>query len=141
MNNSNDKRAKRCANTLRYYNDEWDERANLIDFLSDARHWCDREHLSFADLDRIAYRHYIAESDSFDGQRPEQFEDYEIHGVIEVDRTCEQVDDEEAQFWSLYGRIPGLGLECIGDFRSRELAEEIYARITGRCYNLCKKGD
>ena len=46
----------------------------------------------------------------------------------------EQVPDNEAQFWSLFGHIPGQGLDCIGDFRTREHAEEVYARITGRRY-------
>lgn len=46
----------------------------------------------------------------------------------------EQVDDSEAEFWSLFGHITGQGLDCIGDFTSRELAEEIFARITGRRY-------
>ena len=69
---------------------------------------------------------------------PTPFGAYEIHGVREFgrgkSRYCEQVADEEAQFWSLYGHIPGQGLECIGDFKSRDCAEEIYARITGESY-------
>jgi hypothetical protein len=64
------------------------------------------------------------------------FDDYEIHGVAEFtdllgNRYCEPVPDDEAQFWSLYGHIPGQGLECIGDFKTRKLAEEVLARITG----------
>jgi hypothetical protein len=69
---------------------------------------------------------------------PARFDGYEVHGVREFDdgdgKFCEQVPDEEAMFWSLYGHIPGLGLECIGDFKTREHAEETYARITGRRY-------
>jgi hypothetical protein len=72
------------------------------------------------------------------GQIPVRFDDYEIHGVREFDdgggTYCEQVPDDEAAFWSLYGHIPGQGLECIGDFKTREQAEEVYARITGRRY-------
>jgi hypothetical protein len=64
------------------------------------------------------------------------FDGYEIHGVCEynkdTDPYCGQVPDSEAEFWSLYGHIPGQGLECIGDFKTREFAEEVYARITGR---------
>lgn len=64
------------------------------------------------------------------------FDGYEIHGVRRFgrgkDRYCEQVPEPEAQFWSLYGHIPGEGVECIGDYRSREAAEEILFRITGR---------
>jgi hypothetical protein len=48
------------------------------------------------------------------------FDDYEIHA--------------EAEVWRLYGRIPGQGLECIGDFKTQGRAEEIYAHITGRPY-------
>jgi hypothetical protein len=69
---------------------------------------------------------------------PTSFDAYEIHGVREFgrgkSRHCEQASDNEAQFWSLYGHIPGQGLECIGDFKSRQFAEEVYARITGEPY-------
>jgi hypothetical protein len=69
---------------------------------------------------------------------PTPFDDYEIHGVKDFHevgvRWCEQVSDNEAEFWSLFGHIPGQGLDCIGDFKTREHAEEIYARIIGRNY-------
>lgn len=69
---------------------------------------------------------------------PTPFDDYEISGVAKFgtgnDRYCERVSDHEAQFWSLYGHIPGEGAECLGDFKSRAVAEEIYARITGRAF-------
>lgn len=69
---------------------------------------------------------------------PTPFDDYEVHGVREfgrgANRCCEQVPDEEARFWSLYGHIPGQGVECIGNYKSRAFAEEVYARITGRAY-------
>ena len=69
---------------------------------------------------------------------PARFDDYEVHGVREFKRGakgyCQQVPDEQAHFWSLYGHIPGQGLDCIGDFKSRTAAEEAYARITGRPY-------
>jgi hypothetical protein len=69
---------------------------------------------------------------------PTPFDDYEVHGVKEFHeaavRWCEQVSDREAEFWSLFGHIPGEGLDCIGDFKTRQHAEEIYARITGRSY-------
>jgi hypothetical protein len=76
---------------------------------------------------------------------PTPFDDYEILGmkrlpcqgqeeepVGRVINNCEQVSDAEAEFWSLFGHIPGQGLDCIGDFASREHAEELLARITGR---------
>ena len=63
------------------------------------------------------------------------FDNYEVHGIAEFgrgrNRHCEQVPDDEAKYWSLFGHIPGQGLECIGDFKTRQLAEEIQARITG----------
>jgi hypothetical protein len=72
---------------------------------------------------------------------PTRFDAYEVHGVREYEgatfgqgKYSEQVPDEEAEFWSLYGHIPGRGIECIGDFETRRLAEQIYARITGRRY-------
>jgi hypothetical protein len=69
---------------------------------------------------------------------PIPFDAYEIHPV-----ACHQAPDgrrftepttdpAEAQGWSLFGHIPGQGLECVGDFASFEAAAEIYARITGR---------
>ncbi len=81
---------------------------------------------------------------------PTPFDDYEIHGVKRFDAVpgqeqepqgkviaghYEQVDDADADFWSLFGHIPGQGLDCIGDFPTRRHAEEIFARITGRRYS------
>jgi hypothetical protein len=69
---------------------------------------------------------------------PIRFDAYEVHGVKRyhdgADSFCEQVDDGGADFWSLYGHIPGRGAQCIGDFRTREAAEEVYTRITGELY-------
>ena len=73
-----------------------------------------------------------------------RFDAYEIHGVGEFDdgtgKYCEQVPDDAAEFWSLYGHIPGQGVDCIGDFKTRKHAEEIYARITGRRYGDPRRG-
>lgn len=33
----------------------------MTDLLTDARHWCDEHEEDFAKLDRLAYRHYVAE--------------------------------------------------------------------------------
>jgi hypothetical protein len=69
---------------------------------------------------------------------PTRFDAYEIHGVREFDegqgKFPEQVTDDEAASWSLYGHIPGEGVMSIGDFTTRQLAEEVYARITGDAY-------
>ena len=63
------------------------------------------------------------------------FDIYEIHGVHEFSddgRTfCEQVPDDQATFWTLYGHIDGEGVEAIGDFATRQHAEETFQRITG----------
>lgn len=72
---------------------------------------------------------------------PAPFDDYEIHPC----RRFQEPDDpqrfyfevcepHEADVWTLYGHIPSQGVDAIGDFSSREFAEEIYARITGRSY-------
>jgi hypothetical protein len=68
--------------------------------------------------------------------RPACFDDYAIHGVAqaadEQGRYLETVDDSEAEFWCLYGHLPGQGLKSIGEFSTREQAETVYACITGR---------
>lgn len=38
---------------------------------------------------------------------------------------------EEADVWTLYGHINGEGVQAIGDFATREYAEEAFFRITG----------
>jgi hypothetical protein len=67
---------------------------------------------------------------------PKPFDAYEIHGIKEFEVSGvivqEQVPDDEAEFWSLFGHIPGQGLACIGDFKSRDEAAAICAQITGR---------
>lgn len=59
--NTNRNRAHRAAKAIRRYDLSGDARSNLIDLLTDARHWCDRHGESFADLDRMAYDHYVCE--------------------------------------------------------------------------------
>ncbi|GAA4422381.1 hypothetical protein [Bremerella cremea] len=108
----------------------------LIDLLADLMHWADRNDRDFEAAYAMARKHYEAETASDSQAKLTPFDDYEIHGVREFgrgkQRFCEQVPDAEAQFWSLYGHIPGQGLECIGDFDSRSFAEEVLARIRGR---------
>jgi hypothetical protein len=69
---------------------------------------------------------------------PTRYDTYEIEGVAsfadEHGTYYEPTEDADAEMWTLYGHIPGRGVEAIGDFRTRELAEEVYARITGRRY-------
>ncbi|MCA9457526.1 MAG: hypothetical protein KC587_12750 [Nitrospira sp.] len=60
------------------------------------------------------------------------FDAYEIHGCKDYDGFVEQVEDDEAEFWSIYGHISNQGLECIGDFKTRRAAEEVLKRIEGK---------
>lgn len=36
---------------------------DVIDFLTDLRHFCDREHLDLGKLDRIAHRYYLEDNE------------------------------------------------------------------------------
>lgn len=70
------------------------------------------------------------------------FDNYEIHGIRELDRghiftaaPVEQCEDCEAEWWCLFGHIPGQGLLSIADFVTRKKAEEMYGMITGKNYN------
>jgi len=44
----------------------------------------------------------------------------------------ELCEPAKADVWTLYGHIKGEGVEAIGDFATRDAAEEIYFRITGQ---------
>lgn len=70
---------------------------------------------------------------------PVRFDDYEIQPCrryIDMDEPqvsfVEPCEPSEADFWTLYGHIPGEGVQAIGDFDTRQHAEEVFARITGR---------
>lgn len=55
-----------------------------------------------------------------------KFESLEVKGVREVADAVEVVhDDHEADFFSIYGRDEQGFAHCIGDFNSRQAAEEI----------------
>lgn len=69
MKSVNRYRAHRCDRALRRYDTDVDTKGCLIDLLADARHWCDRNGYSFAELDRVAYQHYCAEVAAA-GRRP-----------------------------------------------------------------------
>jgi hypothetical protein len=69
------------------------------------------------------------------------YDNYEISGCHRIDdaglpdregASIETCDDGEAWFWTLYGHIDGEGVEAIGDFSSREAAEQVFLRITGQ---------
>lgn len=48
---------------------------------------------------------------------------------------------EEVAVWTLYGHINGEGVEAIGDFATRDAAEQVYARITGQPFTGSYKAD
>ena len=50
---------KHCEAAITGYSDDGSF-ISLIDLLADARHWCDANNQDYADLDRIAYQHYLA---------------------------------------------------------------------------------
>lgn len=137
----NDRRAEWAGKAIAAFREATgsDEEDSLGDLLVDLMHWADRHNFDFESA-------YFRAADCYEEETREAqahaFDAYEIHGIREIGRGkmrhCEQVADAEAEFWSLFGHIPGQGLECIGDYKTRELAEEMYARITGR--NYLRKG-
>jgi hypothetical protein len=59
---NNEQRSNRFESALMSLAGEYDDvRTSLTDLLADARHWCDCNDESFAEFDRIAYQHYLAE--------------------------------------------------------------------------------
>lgn len=62
-------RAMRCGKALRQYDTDFEIEGCLIDFLTDARHWCDRKGLGYADLDGRAHDHYLEEVAQATGRR------------------------------------------------------------------------
>jgi hypothetical protein len=72
------------------------------------------------------------------------YDNYEISGCAkssEYPYEVEQVNDPEAQFWTLFGHLHGEGVEAIGDFATCEHAEEVYSRITGLRYTGANEAD
>jgi hypothetical protein len=72
---------------------------------------------------------------------PTRFDDYEIQPCrryIDIDNPhasfVEPCEPFEADFWTLYGHVAGEGVHTIGDFHTRQHAEEVFAKITGRAY-------
>lgn len=68
MTSTNRYRAIRCGKALKRYDTDSELKGCLIDFLADARHWCDRHGENFAELDRKAHDHYTTEV--VDARRP-----------------------------------------------------------------------
>ena len=58
---TNRRRARRFKGILQRCSIDADLQSALVDLLADARHWCDQQGESYAELDRIAYQHYLTE--------------------------------------------------------------------------------
>lgn len=73
------------------------------------------------------------------------YDNYEISGCWRIgdgaDSCIETCDDADAQFWTLYGHIDGEGVEAIGNFSSREAAEQVFFRITGQPFTASYEAD
>ena len=66
------------------------------------------------------------------------YDNYEISPCTQTEESdspgryyFEVCEPDEADVWTLYGHIEGEGVEAIGDFPTREAAEQVYFRITG----------
>jgi hypothetical protein len=93
-------------------------------------------------LEFHAAERYGEEPETPEPDLPTPFDSYEIEPCIrmeEPDRPghfyFEPCSPSEAHVWTLYGHIPGQGVEAIGDFPTREAAAEVFARITGRQFD------
>lgn len=72
MTNCNDDRARRAAHALRAYRNYTGDGAttadeDVIDLLTDIRHYCDGQDLDLGRCDRIAHTTYLAECDEENG--------------------------------------------------------------------------
>lgn len=60
------------------------------------------------------------------------WDDIEIHGCVEVQEGfVEQVEDEDAQFFTCYVHYPEMGVDWISDHPTRKDAEEFREWILG----------
>ena len=72
---------------------------------------------------------------------PTCFDEYEIQPCRRFEEPdspgrsyFESCNADAADVWTLYGHITGEGVQAIGDFDTREHAEEVFGKITGRRY-------
>ncbi len=70
--------------------------------------------------------------------RPTAYDNYEISPCTRTEEPdapgtfyFEVCEPHEADVWTLYGHIPGEGVRAIGDFATRDRAEEVFHRIAG----------
>lgn len=68
---------------------------------------------------------------------------FQVQGVkVKQDDEGEYIEscsDDEADHWSLYGILEEGGVECIGDFKSREIAEECCKKIYNFAFDCRNK--
>ncbi len=74
------------------------------------------------------------------------FDNYEISPCRRFEESDSQgkfyfevCEPHEADVWTLYGHIDGEGVEAIGDFATREHAEETFSRITGITFGATRE--
>ena len=70
------------------------------------------------------------------------FDNYEIGPCTRTEEPdapghfyFEACEPHEADVWTLYGHINGEGVQAIGDFATRDHAEEVFQRITGIAFS------
>lgn len=150
-------RTERCQEALARYSSDTPF-IGLIDLLADAMHWCDAYGEDFHYAICVAGKHFVAElNDEQQDERrmppesppnaeserplPVPFDNYEISPCKRHEEPdspgqfyFEPCEPDEADVWTLYGHIPGQGVEAIGDFATLAFAEEVFSRITGAQY-------
>lgn len=58
----NNRMVKRATKALHEYAEcDCDKEANVTDLLTDLRHYCDEHGIDYAEQDKRAYAHYVAE--------------------------------------------------------------------------------
>jgi hypothetical protein len=64
---------------------------------------------------------------------PVRFDGYEIAAVCRVPGhdAYEICTPSEAEYWTLYGHIPGEGVDAVADRQTKEQCEELLYRLTG----------
>lgn len=65
---------------------------------------------------------------------PLDYDAVEVQACADVgfDGVIEVVDEEDAEFWSAYAHLKGGGVECIGDFDTRQEAVDYANSIANR---------
>lgn len=62
----------------------------------------------------------------------EYYTNYEVHPCKQYLGFVQICEEDEADFWTVYGRLSIGGVDAIGDFLTRENAENVVRRIEGQ---------